>query len=277
MFSILMRRHPLEIALRRCQDLSQHVDRSQQLSGRRDRNAIQLVNRLKPLRLSFNLLQRAIQEEVKARSVYGVTSRQGVDQISSGFSRFMAALRNLKRNIDSVIPSRMAPPLTKKMLQDLFRSAKRLDAAVQELSRAVRARRIKTVNTRGQYSEEFVKVREAMATLNPKVAENLTGADVDPWCDWPGLDPENRQQVLRIAKLILATRVPEQEFELRYSSNLPGRPRLRMTHPAGFPTRKDLAAEAEAYKRPQKIYVVALKPTWRVMWVFDRDDVKCPW
>jgi hypothetical protein len=80
-----------------------------------------------------------------------------------------------------------------------------------------------------------------------------------------------------MAKLILAIRVPEQEFELRYSSNLPGRPRLRMTHPTGFPTREEVALEAEAYKRPEKIYVVALRPTWRVVWVFDRDDVDCPW
>ncbi len=277
MFSILRRRHPLEVALRRCQDLSQHVDRSQQRSGRPDRNAIQLVNGLKPLRLSLNLLQRAIQKEVKARSVYGVTSREGVDQIRSGFRQFMAAFWGLRRKFDSVIPPRMGPPLTKKMLRDMFRSAKRLDSAIQKLSRAVCARQIKTVIARGQYPEEFAKVRDAMANLNPKVAKILTGADVDLWCDWPWLDPEDLHQVLRIAKLILAIKVPEQEFELRYSSNLPGQPRLRMTHPAGFPTREDVAAEAEAYKRPEKIYVAALRPTWRIVWVFDRDDVDCPW
>ncbi len=277
MFSIFDRRHPLEIALRRCQDLSRHVDRFQQRIGGRNSNAIQLVNERKALRSSLHFLQWAIQKEVKARSVYGVTSREGVDQVKSGFSRFMAALWDLKRNINSVGPSRVGPRLTGEMLQDMFRAVKRLDAAVQKLSRAVCARQIKTVIARGQYPEEFAKVRDAMATLDPKLAKNLTGADVDPWCEWPGLDPEDRQQALRIAKLILAIRVPEQEFELRYSSNLPGRPRLRMTHPAGFPTREEVAAEAEAYKRPGKIYVVALRPTWRIVWVFDRDDVDCPW
>ncbi len=40
-----------------------------------------------------------------------------------------------------------------------------------------------------------------------------------------------------------------------------------------FPTREEVLIYAELFKHPERTYVTAIRPTWRVVWIFDRGTV----
>ena len=81
-----------------------------------------------------------------------------------------------------------------------------------------------------------------MARINPKAAEQLRGAEVDSWCEWLGLDPDDDiKRVNLIAKLILVDWDENQCYELWCRSGAPGRPLKFMRRFWGnFPTADDL-------------------------------------
>ena len=112
-----------------------------------------------------------------------------------------------------------------------------------------------------------------MFTLDEKAAEELTGPEVDSWANWPGIDIEIPHQVLRLAKLIRLSKVPDQVFGLSVQSNAPGHPLKHMTRLAKFPTEEDLRVLGRKMGGPVKVYVVASKPRWRKVWTFLPNEV----
>ena len=112
-----------------------------------------------------------------------------------------------------------------------------------------------------------------MVRINPKAAEDLKGEMVDSWCDWPGLDAGEPRQVESIAKLILTSREPRQSYELRCRSSTPGRPLKFIRRYYHFPTDDEVMRVAELLDLPEKIYLSAAKPTWRIIWTFDQDTL----
>ena len=123
------------------------------------------------------------------------------------------------------------------------------------------------------YPEQFLKIRESLARTNPNAAKELRGLEVDSWCEWPGLDLIYPHQVDSIAKLVVLSQEENQSYELRCRSWVIGRRLKLMDWFPDFPTEEEVFICAELFKRPDKIYVAAIKPTWRIVWVFDRETV----
>ena len=153
------------------------------------------------------------------------------------------------------------------------RKAGALRLAIDRLGRAVDSGSVKVVSMHSRYLEGFIKVREAMFTLDKKAAEELTGPEVDSWSRWPGMDIDYPAQVLRTAKLIMLSEVPEQVFGLSVRSSAPGHPLKLMTRLTRFPTEEDLRALGRKMGGPVKIFVTTSKPTWRQVWTFEPDNV----
>ena len=112
-----------------------------------------------------------------------------------------------------------------------------------------------------------------MAWISPSAAEELKGEMVDPWCEWPGLDAEEPRQVESVAKLILTSRQPGQSYDLGCRSSTPGRPLKWIRRYYHFPTLDEVMRGAELLDSPEKLYISASKPTWRIIWTFDREPV----
>ena len=96
----------------------------------------------------------------------------------------------------------------KRILRGVIREAEKLAKAMVALEGQVASERVRVVERHPRYPEHFVKVREALAALNPEEAEILEGSDVDDLCEWPAFDPEDPVQVKRIAKLVILEREP---------------------------------------------------------------------
>ncbi len=112
-----------------------------------------------------------------------------------------------------------------------------------------------------------------MFILDKSAAEKLTGPEVDAWSPWPGMDIEYPAQVVRMAKLILLGKVPDQVFSLSVRSSAPEHPLKLMTRLNRFPTEYDLRALGCKMGGPVKIYVTVSKPSWRKVWTFEPDNV----
>ena len=267
MLSFFFPQHPLEKTDTKVRDLVVIVNK---LLRSRDQ-----FSRSRPFSDSFQRLdsrirglQTTVRTEAEGWSVFGATSRQGTRQIKARFSRFQAALRELDQKL-APADGRTA----RKLVDNVERAARAVRLAIARLGKAVDSGSVKVVRIHGRYLEEFIKVREFMFTLDKKVAEELTGPEVDSWCHWPGMDIENPHQVLRLAKLIRLSKLPGQVFSLSVQSAAPGRPLKPMTRLTRFPTEKDLRVLGRKMGGPVKIYVVASKPRWRKVWTFEPDDV----
>jgi hypothetical protein len=154
------------------------------------------------------------------------------------------------------------------------RDVERLMEAINRLEVAVKSHRIRLVKWHTDFPEEFPKIRHAIAILDPKAAKNLRGMDIDRWCSLPGVDLEDQRQIISIAKVILANRVPDQSFELRVRSKAPGHPLLLVKRLYNqFATEEDVFKYARLWGNPEKIFVTATKPSFRIVWVFDRERV----
>ena len=213
-------------------------------------------------------LQTTVRTEAEWWSVCGTTSRHGARQIKVNFSRFQTALRELDQKLVAADGQR-----ARKSVHHVDRAAGTLRLAIARLWKAVDSGSIKVVEFHGRYLEGFIKVREAMFTLDRMAAEKLSGPEVDSWSRWPGMDIENAAQVLRTAKLMLLSKVPGQVFGLSVQSSGPGRPLKLMTQLTRFPTEEDLRVLGRKMGGPVKIYVVTSKPSWRRVWTFEPNDV----
>ena len=217
---------------------------------------------------NFRDLQRAVQREFVAWSADGETSRIETKNIADCFRLFGADLKRLYQRHAST-DQKFAVGL----LKDVTRAANQLARAIKGLQESVASKRVRVVRRHTHYPEQFLKIRQAMVRMNPEAAKQLRGQEVDPWCEWPGryLDLGDSHQVDAIAKLVLLSWEENQTYELRCRSKAPGRPLKFMTWYPDFPSEEDLFTCAELFKRPGLIYVAAAKPTWRIVWVFDRE------
>ena len=267
MLSLLSRRHPLEITHGKLRRLVTAVNK---LLRTRDQfsASYSVTDSFERLNSRKRGLQMTVRTEIGGWSVFGTTSRQGTQEIKVSFSSFQTALRDLEQKLASSTgrPVRV-------LVDDVDRKAGALRLAIARLGRAVDSGSVKVVRLHSRYLEEFIKIREAMFTLDKKAAEELTGPEVDTWCDWPGMDVENAHQILRLAKLIRSNKEPDQVFSLLVQSAAPGRPLILMTRLARFPTERHLRDLGRKLGGPVKIYVTASKPRWRRVWTFEPDDV----
>lgn len=267
MLSFLLPWHPLAKTHAKSQDL---VVRVNKLLRTRDKisRSLSVTDSFKRLASRERDLHMSVRTEVGWWATCGATSRHGAWQIQARFGCFQATLRELDQKLASAGGQR-----TRKLVAEVHRTAEALRLAIVRLGKAVDSGSVAVVENHGRYLEGFIRVREAMSSLDKIAAEELAGPEVDAWSRWPGLDHENPRQVLRIAKLILLSKVPDQVFGLSVQSNAPGRSLKPMTRLDRFPTEEDLRALGSRMGGPVKIYVTASKPKWRKVWTFDPDNV----
>jgi len=220
------------------------------------------------LEKDFNLLRWAVHDEIKAWSVDGETSIVETESIVGYFGRFDGELGRVYLKL-----AKSNPKMADDKLREVAAGAKRLGGAIKGLHQDVKSRRVRVAEHHTTFPEEFFKIREAMAWISPSAAEDLKGEMVDPWCEWPGLYAEEPRQVESIAKLILISRQPGQYYELRCRSSTPGRPLKSIRRYYNFPTVDEVMRVAELLDFQEKLYLTAAKPTWRIIWTFDRDTV----
>ena len=267
MISILSRHHPLETTYKKILDLVKAVHKLRRYRDQLDR-VPSTSFALRELTTRSIDLRFAIGLENDWRSACGTTSRNSIRKTKVLFGRFRGALRELDRGLRSDFRN----PATE-ITRDVRRATAALGMAVARLENAVKSGSVKVVEFHGKDIEGFIKVRDAMFIIDKKSAEELTGLEVDSWCNWPGVDTENPRQVLRVAKLIRLSKLPGQTFGLSVQSDAPGRPLKHMIRPGKFPTEEDLRVLGRRMGGPQKVYVTASKPGWRKVWTFERDEV----
>ena len=182
MLSFFPRRHPLETTHGKLQDLVAAVNdllrtRDQFGASHSVTDSFQRLNSRK------KGLQMIVRTETDWWSVFGATSRQGTWQIKFSFSLFQAALRELDQRL-----ARADGRTARKLVDNLKRKSRAVRLAIGRLGEAVDSGSVRVVRIRGRYLGEFIKIREAMFTLDKKAAEELTGPGGDTLCDWPGMD-----------------------------------------------------------------------------------------
>ena len=218
---------------------------------------------------NYSRLRMAVYVEFKSWSGDGETSQIETDSIVAHFGRFEADLKRVYQRL-----AKSDRQLADDVLKKVIPASDKLGGAIQNLRKAIGSGRVRVARYHTDYPEEFYKIRQAMAKFNPKAAQQLKGMAVDRWCDWPGLELENPLQEDLIAKLVLASREQDQSYELRYRSKSAGRPLLLMKRFYDrFPSEDQVIDYAGRWDNPDKIYVAVAKPTWRVVWIFDRETV----
>lgn len=269
MVLFMRRRHPMENVRLKMRDLvvawDQALRRLRVASGRRHLG----IDDLEAPGSNFSLLRTTVFFEVIGWAADGETSYIETKTIFRYFGRFEAELKGAYRRL-----AKSDRHLADDVLKKVVRAADKLGDAIQSLRKAVASRRIRAVKYHTVFPEEFSKIRQAMVKFNSKAARELKGMDVDRWCESPGVNIEDPRQVDMIAKLILVSREMDQCYELRCRSKALGRPlRLMRRLYDIFPSWDRVIECADRWGSPDKIYVAATKPTWRVVWVFDRETV----
>lgn len=216
----------------------------------------------------FKFLRWAVHDEIKSWSIDGETSSVGTESIVRYFGRFNGELGRVHLRL-----AKSDPKMAEHKLREVAAAANRLGGSIEGLHQDVKSRRVRVAKHHTVYPEEFFQIREAMSWINPKAAQDLKGEAVDSWCEWPGLDMKDPRQVESIAKLILTSREPGQSYELRCRSNTPGRPLKLIRRYYHFPTDDEVIRVGELLDLPEKIYLSAAKPTWRIIWTFGQDTL----
>ena len=215
---------------------------------------------------NFSYVRNAVKREYVAWSADGETSRNGTKDIAYWFQRFEADVHRLNQwYIGSNQKS------ADRVLKNVIVAANKTASAIEGLNKAVSAGRMVVVGQHTEYLKQFLATREAMARLNRDAAKRLRGQEVDHWCEWPGLNYLDSCEVEKMAKLIMLAQEEGQTYELRYRAAVPSQNTKLMNWSYDFPSEESLHDSAELFRRPDKIFVAAVKPTWRIVWVFDRE------
>lgn len=265
------RNNPLAVIERRITALKRGIDDS---ASRLRREHIEPERILGPLigrRAALASLWVSVRKEARAWPVYHVISLVGLDSIDSSFSAFVADLQSVHRKLPAAYTQRSNGPLG-----SVHRETKKLGTAIKKLDEQVRTQRVRVVQRHHGNMQGFVKIRAAVASFDERASRELDGSEVEYFCDWPGVDLDDVVQVGKIAKLILIDRDGNQEYELRCRLAKPGRPLMR-SKSVGFPTPQDVEEFSLAWDGPEKIYVAAARPTWRIVWTFKRGSGSWYW
>lgn len=257
--------HPLLVIQRRLAAVMKSANKVAPRLRRERPRAGRVVAELLGPRSNLAALRSRVRREARALSSYGSVSRDGTWDIGDSLARLVSDLSRLDRTL-----SPADAQWAKRILSGVFRETDKLAKAAVALEGQVASERVRVVERHPRFSEHFIKVREALAALNPEEAEILEGSDVDDLCEWPAFDPEDPVQVKRIAKLVLLDREAGREYRLCHQLDKPGRPLVQQPF-LDFPSPDDVEEYALAWDRPLRIYAAVTKPTWRRVWVFRRE------
>ena len=263
--------HPLIVIQRRLGALIENANKVAPRLSRERPGVGRVVAELLGPRSDLAVLRSRVRRESRALSSYGSVSRDGTCDIGDSLAGLASDLSRLDRYL-SPADARWA----KRILNGVIREADKLAKAVVALEGQVASERVRVVERHARYPEQFDRVREALAALNPEEAEILEGSDVDDLCEWPAFDPDDPVQVKRIARLILLDREAGREYRLCHQLDKPGRPLVQQRF-LDFPSPDDVAEFAMAWDRPLRIYAAVTKPTWRRVWVFRREPQGWYW
>ena len=212
---------------------------------------------------SFFRLRSRIEEERRQRGRVGISSLKSADDILGRFYAFELAI--------GALPGSLSPPLPAKVMKEALSASRKLGATLKR-TQEVATRQRATELFREQHPPEFWAVQKAMRALNKEAAKAITPREVGWWKDWPGFDPEKPRQVLKIAKMILESRLKDQGWELRYRSTVPGRPLENTLTYATFPSMEEVESARHSLGGPKRLYVATIKPRWRLAWTFEFEE-----
>ena len=212
---------------------------------------------------SFFRLRSRIEEERRNLTRIGISSRKSTDDTLGEFYAFELAI--------GALPGSLSPPLPAKVMKETLSASRKLGATLQR-TQEVATRQRATELFREQHPPSFRAVQRAMRALNKEAAKAITPREVGWWKDWPGFDPEEPKQVLKIAKMILESQVKDQGWELRYRSTVPGRPLENTLTYATFPSMEEVERTRDSLGDPKRLYVATIKPRWRLAWTFEFED-----
>ncbi len=143
-----------------------------------------------------------------------------------------------------------------------------LGGAIAELSLAMEGRRV-PVHAGNSSLQDFDKVRRAWPRRFRNRERGPTVAEVERALELVGdVDLDDRVLMKRFINVVRANRI-DQEFEMRYRSNAPGRPWVYLALSVGFPTQEDVDAIRFRHDCCGTIYVAATQPTWHIVWLFE--------
>ena len=208
-------------------------------------------------------LRSRIEEERRQRGRVGISSLKSADDILGRFYAFELAI--------GALPGSLSPPLPAKVMKEALSASRKLGATLKR-TQAVATRQRATELYREQHPPAFWAVQKAMKALNKEAAKAITPREVGWWKDWPGFDPEKPRQVLKIAKMILESRLKDQGWELRYRSTVPGRPLENTLTYATFPSMDEVERARHSLGGPKRLYVATIKPRWRLAWTFEFEE-----
>ena len=260
------RNNPLRTVERSIANLETSIDKCVSGLRREHIEPERILGNLIGQHRAFASLRSSVRKEVRAWTVFHAVSLVGFDDITSGFSYFAASFEEIIRKLPPDPSQR-----TLKLLGAVRQETRKLGTAITRLDNQVRSQRVEVVQRHRGNLQEFVKIRAAVASIDQKGAKELDGDEVDYFCEWPGVDLDDPEQLEKIANLILLNRDRHQKFELRCRLAKPGRPLMR-ARCIEFPSLNEVQEFALAWEEPQKIYVAATRPTWRIVWVFERES-----
>ena len=174
----------------------------------------------------FFRLRSRIEEERRNLTRIGISSRKSTDDTLREFYAFELAI--------GALPGSVSPPLPAKVMKETLSASSKLGAILKRTQEVATSQR-KTELYREQHPPEFWAVQRAMRALNKETAKAITPRELGWWKDWPGFDPEEPKQVLKVAKMILESGIKDQGWEVRYRSTVPGRPLENTLTYATFP------------------------------------------
>ena len=261
MFRLGPKKDPLEDAWIKVQHLEACLVRLTGRLGGRDtglgRTSVSLIGP------DFWRLRSRIEEERRNLTRIGITSRKSTDDILGRFYAFELAI--------GAFPGSVSPPLHSKVMKEVVSATGKLGATLKR-TQEVAIRQRATELFREQHPPAFWAMQRAMRTLNKEAAKAITPREVGWWKDWPGFDPEDHKQVLKVAKMVLESRIKDQGWELRYRSTVPGRPLENTFTYATFPSMEEIEHVRDSLGDPKKMYVATIKPRWRLAWTFEFED-----
>jgi len=260
-FRLGPKKHPLEDAWIKVQRLERCLARLLGRLGGPDsvpgRSAVFFIGP------SFFRLRSRIEDERMQRGGVGISSRESTDDILRRFYELQLAIEAL--------PGSVSPPLPPRSMKEVLSASRKLGATLERY-RELSVRKGATKLLSKQHTPAFRAVQSAMSTLDKKTARALTPKEVDWWKDWPGFDPEKPKQVLKVAKMVLESRIKDQGWELRYRSPVPGRPLENTFTYATFPSMGEIEHVRDSLGGTKRLYVATIKPRWRLAWTFEFKD-----
>ena len=174
----LKRRHPLMNVYYRMKDLNSTMETTLGRVGTVLGPRNLAINPFRFSDSSLKQLYTTIRMEVKFCSEDGEISQFAMSQIIRLYKQVDRDLRHLDREFRD---RRLADKLLKKANRD----SDRLGKAIEELVRAGKSHQVRLVKGHTDFPEEFVKIRQALAKLDSRTAQDLRGMDVDRWCSLP--------------------------------------------------------------------------------------------